>query len=853
MTGVQTCALPIYSSGLDYVYAIDDSSYNIAFNIDPVTDTSTIIGFTASPLDIFKDAQLVLEIKDKEGNFRRYRYFYNGITLSLVPEKLDFRDIDATETSKQEFRIKFTGKDSITIKDAYLKNNDPRLKFAYEGELPRWMNSKSDFVSTIEFTPKGDIQALDDAIVLDFGCGRIVEIPIKGSVIDYNAKATGWDFGEVTIGDTVCNEVVFTNKGNIVIITDGLEISEYSGNYSYDSTKKFPHSLKAYGGNLPIKVCFFPKERIIYTDTGSFNNNYSIPNKFFVTGKGVAPDIPSIVIDWGNRRIGTTNDTVFYIYNKGNKNTWLLSRGYYFKDNEYSSKSLESINNLVIKNDSINLNVGFYPVTAGLHETKSKFTTDWKLHDTVSVLLTGTGTLPIIKTFDIDFGTVPLNSSKTLNSLLYEVAGNENLTIDTAYITGGDTESFELGSIMNGMLSRTQPAAIDAPGTNLTEDITFTPKRTGNHELIIELKHDAAPAYQRVLSRIRLFGFSNFAAADSYIILPDTIFSCNEFEASVVIKNSGMTDLNMQAITLKKNKIQLDWKKDYNSLLPIKIPVDSTYVLEMKGFAKIGESDIANVDLVINDSISRNFEFAIDPVPNVFDIIELSDIKANISDTVIMKINGSFSRGIDLPVKFRIVLKDLVREIFYQFSKDVVLLVTEPSGDYEKYPLKVVQQADQLTVELPEDLILPKDGCTWSITLKFKALLGSTLGGMVFTQSDFGDCFTGDSIAFFAGVNQVCMYQYSRIRKIEGMTAVSAYPNPLGDKLNIEIDAPADDVFDIELIDNLGKKSSLALGLSIKKGRHTLVFENMVMPDGVYILSVRSAQVVVNTKLIKRK
>lgn len=851
--GVITDILPPHSSGLDFAYVVEDSTSNFEYSIDLVTDTSTIINFTAKPIDIFKNAYLLIEIKDKAGNFRRYRYFFSGITLNLTPDKLNFNEIDATETSLQEFRIKFTGNDSLRIESATLKNNDPRLKFSYTGEIPRWLSSKEDFVSSLEFTPNGDIKPLDDAIVIDFGCGRIVEIPIKGTVIDYSAKANGWDFGEVTIGDTVCHEVVLTNKGNISIEASGISLFRYTGFFSFDTVKKFPYTLKPFGSTYPIIVCFAPAERIDYADSGSFVNNFSIPNKFGVTGRGIAPKIPSVIIDWGNRRIGTTNDTVFYVHNEGNKNARMLSKGLYFKDKEISSTSIENVNSLILKKDSVNLNVSFLPETSGLHETKAKYTVDWKLHDTVSILLTGTGTIPVIKTYDIDFGTLPLYSRKTLNSLLYEVSGNEHLTIDTAYIVSGDIESFELGNNMNLLLTKAVPAAYLAPGTNLTEDVTFAPKRPGSHELIIELRHDAAPSYQRVLSRIKLTGYSNFAADETNLITQDSIFACKSFAAKVVIKNTGMTELNLQTLSLQKNKIQLDWVKDYNSLLPIKIKEDSILSLELKGFAKKGENDKAIIDFVMNDSLSRHFEYDINPVSNVFDIIDLSDIQANISDTVIIKIDGSYSKGIDLPVKFRLVLKDIMQEIFYQYSKDVVLLITEPSGKFLKYPLKITQETNQLIIEYPADLMLPSDGCTWSLTLKFKALLGSTLGGMVFSQSDFSDCFVNDSIDFYAGVNQVCMYKYSRIQKIEGMTFVRAYPNPVGDKLNLEMDVAADDVFDIELTDNLGKKISLASNLSLKKGNHSLIFERLDLTDGVYILSVISPQAVINTKLVKRK
>lgn len=852
--GVITDILPPHSSGLDYVYVIDDSSYNFNYSIDYVTDTSSIINFTAQPKDIYKNAYLLIEIKDKAGNFRRYRYFYSGLTLNMLPDKLQFDNIDATQSKTEEFRIKFVGVDSIQIENVYLKNNDPRLRLRPRGEIPVWLNSANDFVSDIDFIPNGNISPLNDALVIDFGCGRIKEVPINGSVIDYSIKAIGWDFGEVTIGDTVCAEVVFTNNGNIPITLNNIDMLGFTGYFKYDTSKKFPVNLKP-GNTYSIKVCFFPKDRIVYTDSGSFTNNYSLPNKFLVKGKGIAPNIASVIVDWGNRRIGTTNDTMFYLINSGNKNARVQYRGDYFKDAEISSKSLENVNytNGLIKiSDSLKLNVAFNPVTVGIHQTKSKFTEEWKLHDTISVTLTGTGTLPQIKTYDIDFGTIPLNDRKTLNSLLYEISGNEDLTVDSANIISGDIESFELGPNFSTFLNLTDPVKL-SPGTNFSEDITFNPKRAGYHELIIEIYHDAAPAYNRLTSRIKLFGECNFAAAESYLVTPDTIVACRSFNASIVIKNTGLTELNIQTLTLQKSNIQLDWITNYNAILPIKIPVGSTYTLEMKGFAKKGETDKAIIDFIMNDTIPGHFEFDIVPVPPVYDIIDINDIDAKIGDTVIVNINGSFSKGVDLPIKFKLELKDLIREIFYQFSNDVVLLVTEPSGNYQKYPLKVTQDENRLLIEYPNDLMLPASGCTWSLTLKFKALLGSTLGGTVTSQSDYSDCYINDSIEFNTHVNQVCMYKYSRIRKIDDISYVKVFPNPVGDKLNIDMKLEYDDVAEIELIDNIGKKISLASNLFLKKGNHSLIFEKLDLPDGVYILSVVTPQAVINTKIIIRK
>ncbi len=853
VTGVISDVTGDYVSGLDYVKIKADETFNFDCTVGYVTDTSTVVGFSGRPVDILKDGRMALEIKDKEGNFRWYRYYYNGLAIKLNKDKVEYSNIDHQGENTELLNFEYYGKDSMVVNNIYLKNGDPRLTLDIQNTFPFWVKAGAQFDYSLTYSPKGDISDLSDVIVIDLGCGKYVEIPVSGNVLKHTLVVEGSDFGDVIVGETVQRSVQVTNTGNTPVTLSGLDILNYTGCFSYDSSSKFPKVMDP-GDIYRILVYFTPKDRIVYTDSGSFLNNYSISNTFLVKGRGIAPLVQSVKIDWGNRRVGTKNDTLLLLQNTGNDHGRLVFSKYTAKDPEIDGATLQSVNNIITIGDTLPLNVSFSPLTTTAHRLAADLTMTWLLHDTVRVELTGTGTLPEVKTYDVNFGTVEVYDSGTLNPLMIETGGNEDLTVDDVYIVGEIDTSFKLGPTLKALLGHSGPQKLQ-PGYKLQEDVTFAPDKSGNHEMIIELLHDAAPAYQRLASRIRLTGFSDYTRVESYLVMPDSIIACRTFETGVVVRNTGMVDLKIQQLELThgNSDIELDWVKDYPSMIPVTIEVDSMYTFLMKGLAKKGETDEVFIKMKMNDTIQTQLSYTIDPLASQFAIAGMSDYTASIGDTVTMIFSGSFSRGTELPVRFNLVLNNLLKQLYYQISPDVLLTISDGKGQKTTYPLSVVQDAEKLTLDYSQPLMLPAEGCTWSFTLVFKTLLGTELGSTVTTLGDYSECFDNDSINFFAGVNQVCMYKYSGVTLIEVPLTVKTSPNPSSGRIRVEVELSRDEAVDVAVTDNSGKQSILCSGIALKKGSHILTFDNAGLSAGVYMISVRTQSAIVSTRLIIEK
>ncbi len=853
ISGVITDRVGNYSSGLDYVRVRSDESYNYSVTLGHVSDTSTIVPFAGSVVDKYKDALLAIEIKDKDGNFRWYRHHFSGVNLKLNKDKIDFSDVDYVGNITELLNIQNTGKDTFVVYGISLRNNDSKLKLTIMDSFPYTLQKDGVLKYGLTFTPNGDLSDIHNTIVIDAGCGRYIEIPVSGTVLKHTVVVQGRDFGSVTVGKTETGSIAITNTGNAPITLTGLGMIIYSGAFTFDTTGLFPAVLPS-GETFRVNVMFTPVAGIAYEDSGSYENNYFLPNTFIVKGNGISPNIRSVSVDWGKRRCGTSNDTTVVLKNEGNDSGRLTYSGLTSNDTEFDVSRLKSVDNELKIGDSLLLHVGFNPVNSVNHREVGRFTVDWPLHDTVGLELLGTGTLPSMQAYDIDCDTVEVNSSNTVFSLLFETGGNEGLTIDSVKIAGEKDPSFKFGPALSELLANTS-SHFYLPGSKMQEDIIFTPDKPGLHEMTLEITHDGAPAYKRLKSRIRLTGYGEYSSADSYLIVPDSIVACKTFEAGVVIRNTGMVDFLIQELELKhdNSNVELDWKEDYTQLLPITLRVDSSCTFMMKGFAKRDEEDEATVTVTINDTIQKHLSYTIAPVPSVYKIGDIDDFTATVGDTVAMSFSGSFLHGTELPVVFNMVLDNFLQKLYYCISPVVVLKVSDGSGNETSYDLTVVQEAKRIVLSCSEPVSVPDKGCTWSFNLVFKVLLGNELGSRVTAYSDYSECYRNDSIDFYAGIDQVCMYKYSGITLIEPPVTVKALTNPATGSIELSVGLLQDDVLDIALFDNAGREISLGKGIVLKKGSNGLAFPASSLPAGAYMLSVTSAKAAVSVKLIIEK
>ncbi len=839
------------SSGFDYLYVIQDSTYNFSYTIGESTDTSTFVEFSARPDDFTKEGKIVFEARDKNGNKTRYRYFHLGFPITIDPLFHTFDNLAIDKVSSATFTVTNYGTGPLKIDNAYLKNNDYRLSLTPVYSYPVFINPRNDtLLYSVNFNPAGDSKDLNDTLVIDLGCGWYKKIPITGSVSDLTISTKGWDFGEVFIGDTSCGYIYFANIGNKVITLTGTEFLNLDEDFVVNSSGLFPADLEP-GDTLKVPVCFMPTKRADHSERGSFINDKKLINTVVITGTGVAPEIEPVVIDWGKRRIGTQNDSTAEFYNNGNADAQLGYDRFDPDDDGFKKDNLTELDAVLEPGKTQETGVSFTPAETRAYDLKSWYNTGWKLHPGLYIELKGEGTLPEIKTYDIDFDTVALDNSKDSLCRLFVTGGNENLTIDSFTIIGGDTESFRLSSDLEGLINGTGPY-VYTPGSEYKTMITFAPKRAGYHELLIEVTHDAAPGYARRDTVIKLSGYCNYTGTQTGIEGPEEVIACNDFNVNVNIANIGMTDLELQQLTLSTNSIDARWAEDYSSKLPIKFPPDSTLTLVINADAKPGQTDVIKVHTVISDTIVKDFEFPVNPYSSGFVINGIDNITSNIGDTLNLELSGEFPYGTTQPLNFEIDLNNLDIRSYFLVDQNAILVLSN-GGTEMQYNITAVQTDNTLKVTSDEPVLLPEGKTQWRFVLRFEVLLPVNYNSSITVSAPFGECYETEDMNLNASINEICFHNYRNFKYISQAPVIKVSPNPAEQELKIDINTFEDEFMSIDLINLYGKKLTLSSNLHLFKGSHSLIFEISEIPSGVYIVSVLSSRGIFNKKIVVRK
>lgn len=840
------------SSGLDYIFVEEDSCYNYKWMLEEVTDTATYIEFSAWPENIMEDAKFRLNIKDKYGNGRIYEYFYEGLYVNIYPYEIDFGEIIANLSGSFSFSVENRGERPVKILNISLAQGDSRIKFLdlpdFEYDMP--VGRTDDY--HIEFRPNGDTTDLIDTIIVEFTCDRVFRIPVKGQVISYGLEVSGYDFGEVYIGDTSCAYVFLENKGNVNVELNELNIEEFTGQFDYDTTLVFPIILKP-GDSLKIKVCFIPTERSHFSEDGTFLNGLNLKNSFTVAGTGIAPDFNSITIDFGKRRVGTINDTSFIITNGGNTQGTFKFDSFKKDDDNFDKLELENIDQMFDSSESVSFKNSYKPQDAGTHEIIAKYETDWKLHSDINITLRGEGTLPQIAFRDIDFGIVPIFKTKDTTETLISSKGNEDLAISNVAIVGGDPESFILGPQLKSLIDNSSDTVLSI-GSDIRELMTFAPKRTGLHELIIEFDHDAAPSYNTIRSQIKLSGESNVATANMELDTPIVVIACQEGHfLDVSIENTGTIDIDLQEWTLTATGISAKWADDYpdfNSGEPVTIPVGETLRSSIEIFAKNGESGTISVEAVIGDTITHIETYFIEPVVMPIIINDPGKIVSMPGDSLSITLSGSFPYKVD-------VVNSLFIDVFidnkcYELTSGAGKIKINEGGDIRTYDVGYKQEIDRIKVEFSDSFEINQENTEWSFNLPLRTLLNVEQNPEIVVYADSPDCYLSDSLKTNAIIEDICVNPIRNIQRL-WLPEIEIYPNPISNKLKLNIKLYENDELNIDLIDNSGKKFTLSSNLYLIKGSHSLIFEITDMTSGVYVLSVHTSQQIRNKLIIINK
>lgn len=826
------------ATGINFIKIDESKTFNFNWTINPTQPDDSLISFSANVINPSLPGRFVLESFDKAGNKNIYKYDFKPFEITAT-SAVDFGQMSSTDSLCLDFVIKNTGTADVFL-DSINFPIDSRLKFYHNVKIPDTLTSGESITVRVCFNPKGDIAHLNSEVIAYFGCDVKKRILLLAEVVVPALEVKGWDFGNVYVGDSAKHVIYVENIGNVQIRIDSLYFFTQDIHFTYDSLNLLPQWI-APGEKFEVMVTFKPSRRDLFMASLRFANHMKMNNQVYITGKGVAPLFTDYSVDFGKRRIGTSNDTTINIMNDGNILSELSFKEFVVKrQDDFNSQVISNIKNNIDALELLPLNFKYDPVDKTIYNLTAKLKCDWYLHPDILLTITGEGTIPEIQTSNYDFGDVVIFSDNNASPELIESSGNETLRIDYIKILGGDTQSFTLD------LEAFEDISVPV-GSKVQLPIQFKPSTLGIHTLILGVVNDAMPNYQRKTDTIIITGKA-IAPPTLNVeveIIGDGKYSvCNRDTIYAVFKNKNdfpvdLTDIQLDFIPATVDAISLI---DYESLLPIKIEANKEYRLPLQTLLLANEAVTIRVKASFNNSNERETSFEINPKIYSVTILQNDELTASPKDTLKMSLKGNFENPSQVPVKLDLTVF-LEKSILYMITQNPVLEIVS-GADVKTIPLKFIQETDKIVFTWDAEPIEILPNSLWTLNLDFLTLLFTKSNINVRVEIKNNNCYLGSENQFRTIIQQVCVNDTRQIRIIENEPIINIFPNPVKNILKIDLDLPKNSYFYISLFDIFGKEYILDKNLFLSKGKYLLIYVVENMTNGKYYL-----QTVINGKV----
>jgi len=830
------------NSGIRSVEVIEDETTNFSWTIGHITDSTMSVSFSAEVEDEFKDATIAIEVRDYAGNGKRYAYTFAGIDIEY-PKDIFINSISSKDVNCVTFYVKNNGNFPVDIENIKTYGDD-RVNIETELDFPVIILKGDSLELTICANKTQDTTEVSALLKFFFSCQRQANANIKTKEFKASLEVSGYDFGEVLVGEKICRKIDIVCTGDVPITLTELNLERYNDVFSVDTVGVFPVTLEP-ESTLRLDACFAPRATIYYDTKGTYLNVEEVDNSFSLSGTGIAPSVNPIVIDWKNRRVGTKNDTVIYIKNTGSYSDNIAFVKFVKDDGGFVTDELVNLNEMIYKGDSLSVSLSFMPQDTKTYQTITELTLSWQLHDPITIELIGNGTLPEIITHDIIFDPIEVFTTKDSNAVIIEAQGNEDLSCTLTEITG-DSQHFVIN---NGNQSILNDLKIEF-GSNVTIPIKYAPKTIASHEMILTFEHDAAPSFEKRTSRVRIIGSAysaDTASLSSIFSIDNHIIACQTGKAYLNIENTGDLDIEIQSLVLRADNISADWSELL--VLPHIIPLDEKYEFEIDVFAKRNQQGTLYIDGIANDTIYIHHQIEVIPEDYNITINTLSDLDIIPGDTMSVEISGLFPTYSEIDVDFDLEIEYPLSSLYLIDQKGLYL---ESNTENRTIPIKITQEDGVIRIKSTEKFLIDEDNTTWTLHLKFLVLLGVDRSPELLLSVNSEDCYSPENSTVEMFVTDVCSYNLRLVEMLEQFTA-SVSPNPAKNEISLEIFLHEKSEIIVKIFDKNGKISHICRKLDLKKGLHSLIFEISSLANGVYVISVNANNANKNILLIISK
>jgi CUB/sushi domain-containing protein len=823
------------ASGIDDYYQLIDSSINVTTSFNPVSEDSVQVLATVTNRRL--DAQLVLDVYDSDGNGTRLRYFYVAPKFEL-PTTFEYGNVSIKDTTCRSFYIYNRGVLPMTI-GSIDELVGAKLNVSSSVSFPFTIKPKDSLLVNACITPNNEVTPISDSIVVDFGCGIMEKVGINANLELINIFSQGWDFGPVRIGDTVCAEGIIVNISEVPILITELPCGVCDEFIL--STVTLPINLQP-NDTLKLPVCFAPDSVRSYFQEHTVVNEFNVDSKYRFTGRGIKPEVVVNSINWLEKRVGTTNDSAIVFKNLGEANAVIT----YLQEVEPRTGSIilpttYSQSFTIPGFDSVIVPVTFLPQDTFNYSKEIRYSVDWKFHDTLTTSLMGLGILPYIKTIDIDFGVIPLLTTKDSLATVVFSFGNENLTIDQfdfSVVIPANPFTFLDPTWQNG---RVVPR-----GDSVQFLIRFAPTSVGAFEERVNVLHDANPNYVKSITQFVLRGVS--APLDTFdattrIIAPNQLYSCTNDTIYCEFINTSNTecvlesiDLTVENATATHDNLFVAKTLAINERFLFPVQLKDIFLNRPVSIKTVG--NFRNVDTTEFFNRADSLE-----IPIISDIVTIEEVPKYISvpgDTILMEFSGRFSDKLQYHPERISVSIEVDYQVFKMNNNFVVIQLTK-NGITSEILVPAVQTQEKISFEFPQDSDI-FSGAIWKIQIPTLILLSDMQ-----KEYPISITFAGNSCSEMT--NQVSVFAYDEIcvRDLRNVgvnttrTVIAIVkPNPVGNTLIFDAQIAENTDYSVYLTNTIGEIILLNSKINLKKGLYSLKFDVTNIANGTYVVHLVS-------------
>ncbi len=819
------------SSGIAWIEPLADSTWNYTWDYQQLNRWEALM--RAHPIEPAQDGQLMAEVRTNAGVRQWVRHRYWAPRLEPHPAMLQFPGILLGTTQCQSITLTNTGADTLHL--VQLSTRDRRLAL-YDILLPLTLPPGSSATLRVCFRAE-EARPLRDTLWLHTMCTVSFAIPLEGSVDSVGLRAQGCSAGVLLVGEERACIAQWINTSTRPLQVLAARASRGERAFALDTAGLFPTVL-APGDTLSLPIRFRPYQRGQFWEEIELQTVPPASASARIEGRGIAPAVTDVTLDWRRRRIGLRYDSTVVLVNTGDAPTDV-----HLVADSGSSPLGHAIPQRfrLREGDTLYAAAWFAPLDRQRYERRLTLQSSWTLHPPITVTLLGEGSAPEVHPEAVDFDTVLVGRSRDSLALVARCAGNEETLLDTLWLEGPDRTAFELTTMP------TLPQRF-APGEALWLRVRFFPQRPGPHVAWIVLHHNGKPPSLTDTVHVPLQGYGLAAPPvdtavvrwEARSVLPSTAVACTEVQGQLCVWNRGNTLLIADSLMLYGASF---WMLEQS--FPITIaPADSMCLRFSLAGLPAGRtaitlrlalhSEYTFADTVRILPLVWEEHLSLSAFPQQWSIEELDTLALSPGERSVLHISGRLpsTNGIGAGGTVCVTIPPQV------WSLEAAEYVVEHDGQsHWTYLAERREHPWGFCFYIPSVAIGADSPARWQLRIPVQAFLGreQRYELAVATHPDSLTCFQGDSTTGEVLLSGLCAPRIRSIR-LQQNPAIALgqlWPQPASDFFFVELQSSIPTVARIQLL-TLHGDIVAEWGEQLPEGTALRKFEVTNLPAGVY-------------------